>query len=278
MIEACLATGADYLDITGEIDVIEYAASQSTRASQAGVALLPAVGFDVVPSDCLAAMLAERLPSATRLELAFSGTGGMSAGTAKTALEALPQGGRVRIDGQIRRVPIAWKTMEIPFRHATLWGMTIPWGDVASAYYSTNIPNIEVYTTAPRKQIASVQRFRFLLPLLGVWPISAIARRMIERRVSGPSDQDRQSMRSSLWGRVSDESGRAVSATLETLSGYHLTMLTAVAALQRTLARQVPRGYSPASQAFGRDFILGFPDTDIRWQSSTADFPDKPSS
>jgi short subunit dehydrogenase-like uncharacterized protein len=265
MIDACLASGVDYLDITGEIDVILWAAARAERAAAAGVALLPAVGFDVVPSDCLAAMLHEKLPQARVLQLAFSGTGGLSPGTAKTMIEALPRGGRVRIDGQLRDVPTAWKTMEIPFRRGKRFGMTIPWGDVASAYYSTGIPNIEVYTAVAPKQVARLRRIRFLLPLLGWKPFQALARRRIEKNVRGPSDDARQNTGSSLWGRVSDDQGNSVSATLETLSGYELTALTAVAALERTLARSVPRGFSTASQAFGNQFILGFPATDIEW-------------
>ncbi len=269
MIDACLSVGADYLDITGEIAVIELAAARSERAKQADVALIPAMGFDVVPSDCLAALLAERLPSAKVLQLAFSGTGGLSAGTAKTMLEALPGGGRVRIDGEIRHVPIAWKMLEIPFPNKKQWGMTIPWGDVASAYYSTGIPNIEVYTTTPRKQIEWLRRVRFALPILAFKPLQSVGRRLIDRKIKGPSDTERQLTRSLLWGRVSDDRGKSVSANLETLSGYHLTALTAVAALERTLARQVPRGFSTASQAFGKDFILSFPDTEIFWELPT---------
>jgi short subunit dehydrogenase-like uncharacterized protein len=264
--DACLSTGTDYLDITGEIEVILAAASRDQRAKQAGVALIPAVGFDVVPSDCLAAMLAERLPGARVLQLAFSGAGGLSAGTAKTMVEGLPGGGRVRIDGEIRHVPTAWKSMEIPFRRHKLWGMTIPWGDVASGYYSTGIPNIEVYTTAPPKQIARLRKLRFLLPLLAWRPLQNIAKTWIERKIKGPSDEEREMVRSSLWGRVSDDQGKSVSATLETLSGYKLTALTAVAAMEKALTREVPRGFSTASQAFGREFILGFPDTDICWE------------
>jgi short subunit dehydrogenase-like uncharacterized protein len=231
------------------------------------VALLPAVGFDVVPSDCLAAMLHERLPQARVLQLAFSDTSGLSPGTAKTMAEALPRGGRVRIDGQLRDVPTAWKTMEIPFRHGKRFAMTIPWGDVASAFYSTGIPNIEVYTAVSPKQVARLRRIRFLLPLLGFKPFQALARRRIEKTVHGPADEVRNSARASLWGRVSDDHGNAVSATLETLSGYELTALTATAALERALARDVPPGFSTASQAFGRQFILSFPDTDIEWVS-----------
>ncbi len=266
MMDACLTVGADYLDITGEIEVILAAAARDERAKQVGVALIPAVGFDVVPSDCLAAMLAERLPGARVLQLAFAALGGMSAGTAKTMVEAMPGGGRVRIDGEIRHVPTAWKAMEIPFRQGKLWGMTIPWGDVASAFYSTGIPNIEVYTTTPQKQIARLRRLRFLLPLFGWRVFQNLAKGWIDRKIKGPSDSERETARSSLWGRVSDDQGKSVSATLETLSGYKLTALTAVAALERALNRQVPRGFSTASQAFGRDFILSFPDTDIRWE------------
>ena len=94
LIEACLATKANYLDITGEIDVIEAAFRSDDRARAAGIALLPAVGFDVVPTDCLAALLAARLPGAVHLELAFAFSGSMSRGTAKTMLESLPTGGR----------------------------------------------------------------------------------------------------------------------------------------------------------------------------------------
>jgi short subunit dehydrogenase-like uncharacterized protein len=268
LIDACLMAGTHYLDITGEIEVIELAASRGQRAKQAGVALLPAVGFDVVPSDCLAAMLAERLPAARVLQLAFTAIGGLSPGTAKTMVEALPRGGLARIDGQLRSVPIAWKTMEVPFSHRKMWAMTIPWGDVASAYYSTGIPNIEVYTTAPPKQIAQLRRLRFLLPIMAFPPLQHLAKRWIDRKIKGPPDEVRETGRSWLWGRVSDDQGKSVSATLETLSGYKLTALTAVSALEKTLAGQAPHGFATPSQAFGREFILSFPDTRIDWQQA----------
>ncbi|HEY5315591.1 MAG TPA: saccharopine dehydrogenase NADP-binding domain-containing protein, partial [Pirellulales bacterium] len=70
MLAGCLAAGSHYLDITGEIEVIEQAAALDAAARQSGVTLMPAVGFDVVPSDCLAKALAQHLPGATRLALA----------------------------------------------------------------------------------------------------------------------------------------------------------------------------------------------------------------
>ena len=89
----------------------------------AGIAVIPAVGFDVVPSDCLAAMLAAALPTADNLQLAFT-IGPISRGTAKTILETLPYGGRARLDGRIRWVPIAWKTIRVPFLDGKQWAVS----------------------------------------------------------------------------------------------------------------------------------------------------------
>src|SRR4029079_18299195 len=99
--DGCLLAHSHYLDITGEIAAIELAAACNDKALAAGITLLPAVGFDVVPSDCLAAILAERLPGADKLELAFTALDKLSRGTARTILEMLPKGGRVRMDGVI---------------------------------------------------------------------------------------------------------------------------------------------------------------------------------
>jgi short subunit dehydrogenase-like uncharacterized protein len=67
--------------------------------------LLPGVGFDVVPTDCLALHLKQRLPSATRLRLAFQSVGpaGLPPGTQRTAIELLNYGDRVRRNGKLVR-------------------------------------------------------------------------------------------------------------------------------------------------------------------------------
>jgi short subunit dehydrogenase-like uncharacterized protein len=265
MMEACLAEHAHYLDITGEIDVIELAAAMDQRARAASVILLPAIGFDVVPSVCLAAKLAARLPGATHLQLAFMAMGSLSPGTAKTMLEGVSLGGRVRTNGQLTRVPLAWKTLDVPFREGTRTTMTIPWGDVASAFYSTGIGNIEVYAAAPPRQITILRRWRWALPALGVWPLRSLARSMIEKRVQGPSAESRARETSSLWGRVEDDRGNRVTATLTTPNGYSLTVSTALAAIERLLENSPSPGFRTPSRAFGADFIDSIPGCDFRF-------------
>jgi len=265
MMDACLAAGTHYLDITGEIGVIEAGAARHERAVAAGVVLIPAVGFDVVPSDCLAAMLARRLPEATHLILAFTGTGMVSPGTARTMLEGMHEGRRARIDGRITRVPTAWKTLHVPFREGARSAVTIPWGDVASAWHSTGIPNVEVYLAMSPGQIRWLRWTRPLVPALRLPLPKSLVQSMMRQFIAGRATEKGGAIRSSFWGRVADAEGNSAEVTLQTLEGYRLTVLTALASLERVLAGEAPPGFSTPSKAFGAEFILSFPETDVRW-------------
>lgn len=143
MLRACMEKGAHYLDITGEIAVFESIFARDTEIRAAGIAAIPGVGFDVVPTDCLAARLHARLPAAMQLSLAIYSRGGsISAGTMKTMIEGIPSGGAIRRDGAIVRVPAAWDVREIPFSCGQRTAVTIPWGDVSTAFRTTGIPTV----------------------------------------------------------------------------------------------------------------------------------------
>ncbi|MFO7694268.1 MAG: saccharopine dehydrogenase NADP-binding domain-containing protein, partial [Vicinamibacterales bacterium] len=191
MLEACLETGAHYLDITGEIAVFELAHGLDARARRAGVLLCPGVGFDVVPTDCLAATLKAALPDATRLALGFDSRGGMSPGTSRTSVEGLAQGGRVRREGRLVPVPLAWRTRRIDFGDGEKLAMTIPWGDVSTAGHSTGIPDIEVYIPASPKLVARLSRMNWIRPLLGLGPVQSWLKNRVGRTVRGPGEADR---------------------------------------------------------------------------------------
>jgi short subunit dehydrogenase-like uncharacterized protein len=261
MVAACLGTGAHYLDITGEIPVFERVLSQGEAARRAGAALIPGVGFDVVPTDCLAARLKEALPDATHLVLAFyTDKGSVSRGTMKTMIESLPHAGAIRKDGRIIPVPIAFDSREIDFgRGGRRWAMTIPWGDVSTAYHSTGIPNIRVYSGTPPSQIRRMKRLAPLLPLAGWPPIKRFAQRWVERRVTGPTPEQRETARVYLWGQAKNAAGRTVTSTLETPEAYRFTAESAVAAVKRVLGGKVQPGAWTASRAFGAGFVTELP-------------------
>lgn len=262
MVAACLATGASYLDITGEIAVFEKVLAQGEAARKAGVALIPGVGFDVVPSDCLAARLAAALPDATELILAFYTEGGStSRGTLKTMIESLPHAGAVRMGGRIVPVPVAWDAREIDFgvRVGKRWAMTIPWGDVSTAYHSTGIPNIRVYSGTPPKAIRRMKRLAPLLPLAGWKPVKRFAQRWVEKKVTGPTPEQRETARVYLWGEAKNGKGRVVTSRIETPEGYRFTAESSVASIEKVLAGAVQPGAWTPSKAFGVDFVTTLP-------------------
>jgi short subunit dehydrogenase-like uncharacterized protein len=259
MIDGCLASGAHYLDITGEISVFKNAHEQSDRAQHSDVVLIPGVGFDVVPTDCLAASLVERLPAATELDLAFESGGGMSPGTAKTSVEGLASGGCIRRDGKLERVPLAWKTKQIPFAHNERNCVTIPWGDVFTAWVSTGVPNIEVYTSVPPSTVKRMRRMRMVQPLLKLGFIQRYMKSRIEKSVSGPSDELRENSQMQLWGEVRSADGRRVSGTMTTPNGYDLTVTAGLGIVEHLLEADVEGGYYTPSLLLGSGYAASLP-------------------
>lgn len=255
---ACLHAGTDYLDISGEIDVLEAIAERDRDAETAGVTLLPGTGFDVVPTDCLAGYLETRLPSATRLTLAIDGLGTFSPGTIKAIVEDLPRSGAIREDGAIRTVPAAWRTRRLDFGQGPKPAVTVPWGDVSTAYYATGIPNIEVYATVPEPAIGLMRRTRPLAPAFGTRPVQWALKRLADAAFSGPTAEERAQSVTRIRGEVENDDGERAAARLLTPDTYELTAHTAVEAARRTLEGEVGAGFQTPATAFGPDFVLEF--------------------
>lgn len=257
MVDACLRTKTNYLDITGEENVFETLSRRDPEAKTAGVMLLPGVGFDVVPTDCLAAHLKRRLPSATHLALALKSSSRMSRGTALTVIEGIHLGGLVRHEGALKKVPAAWKTRQIDFGRGPTKAITIPWGDVASAYYSTGIPNIEVYMEASFGLRTAVKSSRFLGWALASRPVQGYLKKRARAGPPGPSDEERAMGKSYFWGEVTDAAGNRAEARLHGPESYTLTVSAALAVVERVLKGHAPAGYQTPSTAYGPDFVLG---------------------
>lgn len=257
MLEACRRSHAHYLDITGEVGAFEYVHQRNAQWRDAGMVALPGVGFDVVPTDCLAAMLKRDLPTATHLRLAFAAlSGGMSPGTAKTIVEGMPQGAWVRQNGGLTRLPLASKTETFPFESGAAKAVLISWGDVSTAYYSTGIPNIEVYVTAPDKQVRTLRRIRPFLPLLGLAPLQWLLKRIIERTVQGPAQDVLESSHAELYGDVADGEGNRAARVMRTPEGYAHTVDASLTAVTRLLQDTVEPGAHTPATAFGPDYVL----------------------
>jgi short subunit dehydrogenase-like uncharacterized protein len=244
-------SGVHYADITGEIDVFEELHGLHDRARAAGCVLLPGAGFDVVPTDCLAAMLSEALPGASRLDLAFLPGGGPSPGTAKTMVEGMRDGGRARIDGVIKSVPFGWRTIQAGFPSGPRTVTSVPWGDVSTAYHSTGIRDITTYTAVP----AAVVRANQVLGLHRVFrfgPAVRLAQAAAGLRVSGPDEQSRARTRAEVWGRAT-AGEQTVQAAMTMPNPYDVTADSVVRAITR-LGSIAPGTHTP-STAFGPRYV-----------------------
>lgn len=268
-IDACLKARTNYIDITGEVAVFEAAQSRDDAAKEAGIVLLPGAGFDVVPSDCLAMALLEALPGAKRLSLAISLVVKPGPGSLKTAIEGAAEGGLIRRDGKLVVVPGAWQSAKIPFAREQQWAMTIPWGDLSTAYWSTRIPNIEVYMATPRPAIWLVRWSRLFTNLLRNVSLQNAVKKVIEALVAGGTEADRLAGRSWVWGRVEDGSGRSVEGNVETLESTLLTVHTTIDIAMRLQAGEVAPGYTTPAIAFGPSYITRFPKTSMKIDTAT---------
>lgn len=263
MLEACLDAGTSYVDITGEITVFRGVFARHAEAERRGVALLPGAGFDVVPSDCLARFVADAVPGATELELAFASLGRPSAGTAKASFDGMVRGNFVRRDGKL--VEIAWGegVRKVRFSDRTRTVLPIPWGDLETAYRTTRIPNITTSMAVPESaaRLLALARpvTRSLMPRvmagLGSAGVREVITSAIDRYIHNPDAVARSAGRAYLWARASAKNGHSSEAWLDTVDGYALTAESAVLALEK-IAETRPVGALTPAGAFGADFVL----------------------
>ncbi len=259
MANACIKAKTHYLDITGEISVFEKIFRMNKAAEEAGILLMAGVGFDVVPTDCLALYLKEKLPDADSLEMALLQKGGkLSHGTAITIAENMSEGSAVRRNGKIVKILAGELTKVIDFGDKKRKTVSIPWGDVSTAYRTTGIPNITIYNYVPSSLITSMKLSNYIGFFLKT---DFVKRRMInaiKKRPAGPTDEMRSNAKGVIWGEVKNPSGATHRAILELPEGYTLTAWTAVKIAKNILETEPPHGSKTPAAVFGKDFILQF--------------------
>jgi short subunit dehydrogenase-like uncharacterized protein len=268
MVDACLAAGCSYLDITGELPVFEACFDRDSEAKEKGLALIPGVGFDVVPSDCLAAWVAQKLPTALTLELALAVISSASPGTLKSLLGILPRGGLVRRNGKLTPCALGSGVHQVRFSTRERWVVPGPIADLVTAWHSTRIPDITVSMAVASSSAralklgwrAGVAFQPVLRTLLRSTSVRGRLDGWIERNREGPDAAHRAQGSSSLYAKASAPSGQSVEAWLECAEGYDFTRQAAISAVTRVLDEK-PKGTLTPSQAFGVDFPLLVPGT-----------------
>jgi len=258
-IEACLATQTNYIDITGEIPAIEFAWKNNQPAIENNITILPAVGFDVIPTDCIAKKLKQSMNDAISLKLGFEGINTkISRGTYLTTLEMINEDGKIRKDGKIISIPLADLTYEIKNDKIDFEGVAIPWGDVSSAYYSTGIPNIEVYLGLSKSLYIARRLLAAGKNLIGLNSVKDFLMKQLSKRTDGPTDYERQKSSMIVWGEVSNNKGEKLFEAYRFIDGYEITGRGAAEAVESVLNDKVNKGTQTPSLVFGYEFMNQF--------------------
>jgi len=269
MVEACLRLGVDYLDITGELAVLEGLHALDAKAKEAGILLLPGTGFDVVPTDCMAMKLASELPGSDRLILAFVNRGSrVSHGTLRSMLTRLGDPGAERVGGRLVAKTIGRLGTTIDFGLAQRFCMSIPWGDLFTAWTSTGIPNI-VTMTAARPWVHRLLRMQALFnPLLQKPFFRRWLVRWVDRKVWGPSASELEQGQALVYGKISHPDGRVREARLVLPECYRLTAMTSVGLVQQlgALREQGRSGWCTPASAMGPEWVVSL--EGCRWLES----------
>ena len=124
--------------------------------------------------------------------------------------------------------------------------MTIPWGDVSTAYRSTGIPDIEVYVAATFSQVIAARLLRWFGWAVGSRAVQGWLKRRIQAGPPGPTDEERARGESLLWGEATDAAGGRVVSRMRGPEGYTLTMLAALAVVDARSERGGAAGVSDA--------------------------------
>lgn len=255
MMSACIATKTHYLDVTGEIAVFEQAHAFDQQAKNANVALIPGVGFDVVPSDCLAAYVAAQIQEPKTLKIYIQGLGSASRGTAKTAVESLGKGTLVRRSGKIVTTPAGQLRDRRDISAGETDFIAVSWGDVSTAFHSTGTPDIEVYFPADRQMKTMMGLSRYMGPFMKSSAVQSFLKKQIDAMPAGPNEHAREKETSVIFAEVVGQDGTIARAKLATPNGYSLTAESAVRCTQNILQSEGLVGFLTPSRAFGAEFV-----------------------
>lgn len=256
MVDACLQKGVHYLDVSGEISVFIALSQRDAEAKAHRIMLMPGVGHVIVPSDCLAAHVNRRLPGAQQLHIGVSRPDFISRGSLYTMLSLTSEHVHIRRQGRMTTAPAGALCRSFDFGNGKSACTAVSWPDVFTAFYTTGIPNITVYSEANELERLGYTLGGHLAPFLRGPLSQALWQAQLSLFPEGPSEKARRGSVRTIVAEASDRRGKRVSSRLRTPNGYTFTATTALAIAARVLAGKVESGFHTPGQLYGADFIL----------------------
>ncbi|MBL4660291.1 MAG: saccharopine dehydrogenase NADP-binding domain-containing protein [Alcanivoracaceae bacterium] len=259
---ACIASVTHYIDISGEIDVLSASLAANEAAKTAGVLCISGAGFDVVPSDCLAAELATKINNPSRLSVALIEEGRLSKGTLASILHQVPKGFFKVLQGKLAKIAPGANCITVDLGFAQHHLMPLPWGDLITAQASTGIENIITYAGMPKVDSLFFRVMGPVLHLAYKWQWLLNWRlKLLASTYKNPTPAELATAKSYIWVRVENDNNQSVEGLLQTADGYAFTQHSIIEAVLEVLtgeAKNLTGAMTPA-QAFGMKFVERIP-------------------
>lgn len=275
VLAAALDAGAHYLDTTGEQPFMLTAfESYGSRAREAGLVVLPAMGYDYVPADLLVAMTAGDLASADRVRIGYHSPFQPSRGTARSSLEMFKGGDLEWRDGALRPAPQQVSRPDFdfgsPFGRKRM--MRFPSGEHLTVPRHLAVRSVETSMSADS---ILPERLTPLMPILarpaGIamrTPAKMVINRMIGLMPEGAGPEDRRGTRFAIGCEIHTGSGMR----LARMTGTDVYGLTAALVVKGALAAADGRidaagALSPAEAFRPEEFLDGLDSRfDLEWR------------
>lgn len=241
LMRAALRNGVHYLDTAAELDSYRLAEELDDEAKTAGIMLMPGGGGSVAMLGSLAGHAVGRVHDPRKIRIALHVAGGLSRGSAISAMENVTTQTLARIDGKLVSAP-AEGIRKFDFGKGSVDCFPVTLPDLITIWRSTGVPDVEtfVHVTGDGFPQGDVS----LLP-------------------DGPSEDERLANRYQAAIEVTNAEGQVTSSRLDTVNGYTFTAMAAAEAGRRVLGGEFRPGFQTPAVVFGSGFAQTIADTTI---------------
>jgi len=207
VVRAAIAAGTHYLDTTGEQPFLQAMLVHDTWAKSQGVAVVPALAFEIAPSDCGAALAAAELDEVERVSITYVTRLHASRGSKRTALRMLQGTGLAFVDGRwVEEAPARHHVfVELPHPLGTVTAVSFPSPEVMTIPRHVQVREVRAYMSVP---VVAARLLSATAPLVGGLARSPLARVGDWMLGSGTDGPDESTRRRDIFHIAVDARGR----------------------------------------------------------------------
>ncbi|RWY76049.1 saccharopine dehydrogenase family protein [Rhizobium sp. WSM1325] len=241
LMKAAIRNGVHYLDTAAELDSYRLAEMLDEDAKAAGVMLMPGGGGSVAMLGSLAGHAVSRVKDPRKIRIALHVAGGLSRGSAISAMENVTVETLARANGALVAIAAdGIRKFDFGKGPVDCFPVTLP--DLITIWRATGVPDVETFVHVTGDGFP--QGDLSLLP-------------------DGPSAEERLSNRYQAAVEVTDADGKTVHSILDTVNGYTFTAMAAAEAGRRVLGGEFRPGFQTPAALFGSGFAQTVADTTI---------------